>query len=134
MGAVLQDPFLFSGTLAANIRFAKPGSTGAEVVQAAHINCPCHRILILDEATSTLDLETEERIHAALGILTEGRIVIAIAHRLAILSRASRLVVMDASRVAEMGSQGEFMAAGGGYLAMVEAQRAPTEVQTLNRA
>ncbi len=134
VGAALQVPFLFSGTLAANIRFAKPGFTGAEVVQAAHIKCPCHRILKLDEARSTLDLETEERIHAALAILTEGRTVIDIAHRLATLSRANRLVVIDAGRIVEMGSHRELMAGGGIYLAMVEAQRAFSEAQTLSGA
>ncbi len=133
VGVVLQDPLLFAGTVAANISYAKPDATHAEVVQAARC-AQAHdfvmgfpdgyetlvgehgqrlsggerqriaiarailhdpRILILDEATSALDLETEERIHAALSALMTGRTVIAIAHRLATLRRADRLVVLE---------------------------------------
>ena len=172
VGVVLQDPFLFTGSVADNIRYARPDATDAEVVRAARIaqaedfvmrfpdgfdtlvgergqrlsggerqrisiaRAILHdpRILILDEATSALDLETEERIHAALSALTSGRTVIAIAHRLATLRRARRLVVMEAGRIAESGSHRELMASGGRYRAMVEAQRALADARTLTQA
>ena len=172
VGVVLQDPFLFTGSVADNIRYAKPGATDAEVVRAAQVaqayefvmrfpdgfdtlvgergqrlsggerqrisiaRAILHdpRILILDEATSALDLETEERIHAALAALTSGRTVIAIAHRLATLRRAGRLVVMEAGRIAESGTHRDLMATGGRYRAMVEAQRALADAQTLTHA
>ena len=169
VGVVLQDPFLFSGTVADNIRYAKPEAGAAEIAQAARIaqaydfvmafpdgfdtvvgergqrlsggerqrisiaRAILHdpRILILDEATSALDPETEERIHAALAALTSGRTVIAIAHRLATLRRAQRLIVMDAGRIAESGTHRQLLAAGGRYRRMVEAQRALADAQTL---
>ena len=172
VGVVLQDPFLFTGSVADNIRYAKPGATDAELVRAAQVaqayefvmrfpdgfdtlvgergqrlsggerqrisiaRAILHdpRILILDEATSALDLETEERIHAALAALTSGRTVIAIAHRLATLRRAGRLVVMEAGRIAESGTHRDLMAAAGRYRAMVEAQRALADAQTLTHA
>ena len=90
------------------------------------------RILILDEATSALDLETEARIHAALAALTEDRTVIAIAHRLATLNRADRLVVLDRGRILETGTHRELMEARGRYWAMVEAQRILAESRTLS--
>ena len=172
VSVVLQDPFLFSGTVADNIRYAKPDAADAEVVQAARIAQAYDfvmgfpdgfdtvvgergqrlsggerqrisiaraimrdpRILILDEATSALDLETEERIHAALAVLTADRTVIAIAHRLATLRRAQRLVVIEAGRIAESGTDGELLAAGGRYRRMVEAQRALADARTLTHA
>lgn len=169
LGVVLQDPFLFSGTVADNIRYAKPDAGAAEVVRAARIAQAYDfvmafpdgfdtlvgerlsggerqrisiarailrdpRILILDEATSALDLETEERIHAALAAVTAGRTVIAIAHRLATLRRARRLVVMEAGRIAESGTHRQLLAAGGRYRRMVEAQRALADAQTLAHA
>ena len=170
MGVVLQDPFLFSGTIAENIGYARPEASRADIVAAAGIaqahdfitafpdgydtlvgergqrlsggerqrisiaRAVLHnpRILILDEATSALDLETEARIHAALAALTEGRTVIAIAHRLATLSRADRLVVLDRGRILETGTHRELMEARGRYWAMVQAQRVLAESRTLS--
>ena len=172
VSVVLQDPFLFSGTVADNIRYARPDAANAEVLQAARVAQAYDfvmgfpdgfdtvvgergqhlsggerqrisiarallrnpTILILDEATSALDLETEERIHAALAALTTGRTVIAIAHRLATLRRAGRLVVMEAGGIAESGTHAELLAAGGRYRRMVEAQRALADARTLTHA
>jgi ATP-binding cassette subfamily B protein len=73
------------------------------------------RILILDEATSAVDTETEKEIQRALDNLVRGRTTIAIAHRLSTLSKADRLVVMDKGVVVEEGSHDALMAAEGAY-------------------
>ena len=170
VGVVLQDSFLFAGSVAENIRYAQPAATDDQVVEAAEI-AQAHdfimhfsdgydtqvgergqrlsggerqrvsiarailhdpKILILDEATSALDLETEERIHSGLAALTSGRTVIAIAHRLATLRRANRLVVMEGGRIVEMGTHSALMDARGRYRSMVEAQRALSDARTLS--
>ncbi|NIU62906.1 MAG: ATP-binding cassette domain-containing protein, partial [Pseudomonas stutzeri] len=137
IGLVLQEPFLFYGTIAENIAYGKPGATRAEIeaaARAAHahefiLRLPLGydslvgergqglsggerqrisiaralltdpRILILDEATSSVDTETEKEIQKALDNLVAGRTTIAIAHRLSTLRRADRLVVMDRGEV-----------------------------------
>jgi ATP-binding cassette subfamily B protein len=75
-------------------------------------------VLLLDEATSNLDLATEARVQRAMGVLSEGRTTVIVAHRLATAARADRIVVLDAGRIAEEGTHTELLARGGLYTAM----------------
>ncbi len=160
IGLVLQEPFLFFGTIAENIAYGKPGATRAEIVAAARaahahefiLRLPHGydslvgergqalsggerqrisiarallidpRILILDEATSSVDTETEKEIQKALDNLVRGRTTIAIAHRLSTLRKADRLVVMDRGEVVEVGGHEELMAREGAYFRLYQAQ------------
>jgi ATP-binding cassette subfamily B protein len=160
IGLVLQEPFLFFGTIAENIAYGKPQATRAEIIasaRAAHahefiLRLPQGydsmvgergqglsggerqrisiarallidpRILILDEATSSVDSETEKEIQKALENLVKGRTTIAIAHRLSTLHRADRLVVLDRGRVVEEGTHDALMAKEGAYFNLYQAQ------------
>ena len=82
-------------------------------------------ILILDEATSALDTETERAIQASLAELSEGRTTLVIAHRLATIRNADRIVVVDASGIAEQGRHADLVARGGIYRRLHEAQHGP---------
>lgn len=160
LGVVLQETFLFSGTILNNIRFAKPDATMEEIILAAKaanahdfickmpdgyntyvgehgytisggerqriaiaraiLNDP--KLLILDEATSSLDTESEYLIQQALNRLRQGRTTFAIAHRLSTLREANRLVVIDGHTIAEIGSHNELMEKQGIYHKLVTAQ------------
>ncbi len=161
IGIVLQEPFLFNGTIAENIAYGKPGATFEEIIAAgraanAHsfvVNKPdgydtvagergaklsggerqrisiaraiLHnpRILILDEATSSVDVETEMQIQEAIGRLVSGRTTFAIAHRLSTLRNATKLVVLDKGEIVEMGTHAELMSKKGGvFCSLVETQ------------
>ena len=86
------------------------------------------KILILDEATSSLDTQTEKKIQEAIARLIEGRTTFAIAHRLSTLRSADRLVVFDAGKIAEVGTHEELMTSGGIFHKLVTTQQATSAV------
>jgi ATP-binding cassette subfamily B protein len=165
---VLQEPFLFFGTIAENIAYGRPDATREQIIAAARaahahefilrlaqgydsmvgergqglsggerqrisiarallIDPP---ILILDEATASVDSETEKEIQKALDNLVTGRTTIAIAHRLSTLQKADRLVVLDRGRVVEEGGHDELMEKEGAYyrLYMAQARNVDTDL------
>ena len=147
IGIVLQEPFLFYGTIAENIAYGRPEASRPEIIAAARaarahefiLRLPDGydslvgergqflsggerqrisiarallidpRILILDEATSSVDTETEREIQLALENLVQGRTTIAIAHRLSTLRRADRLVVVERGRITEVGPHAQLL-------------------------
>lgn len=161
IGVVLQETFLFSGTVRENIAYSKPYATDEEIITAARtanahdfimslpqgyntlvgekgysmsggerqriaiaraiIHNP--RILILDEATASLDTETEKLIQDALNKLVRNRTTLAIAHRLSTLRNADRLLVLDRGKVSEFGTHSELLGNKGIYYKLVMAQR-----------
>ena len=160
VASVMQDVFLFHGTVRQNIAFGRPEATVDEIVQAAQA-ANAHEfivelpdgyntvigergvrlsggqkqrisiarallkdapILILDEATSSVDTETEWQIQQALNRLTHNRTTLVIAHRLSTIRHADKIVVLDNGRIIESGAHDELMARGGRYAKMVETQ------------
>jgi len=160
IGLVLQEPYLFFGTIADNIAYGKSTATRQEIISAARaahahefiLRLPQGydslvgergqglsggerqrisiarallinpKILIMDEATSSVDTETEQEIQKALDNLVKGRTTIAIAHRLSTLKRADRLVVLEQGVKVEEGGHDELLAAQGAYWRLYEAQ------------
>ncbi|MEM9564266.1 MAG: ABC transporter ATP-binding protein [Actinomycetota bacterium] len=156
LGIVPQEPFLFNGSIADNVGFARPDADAADIVDAcdqvgltalldrlpAGIDTLVHergaslssgerqllalaraflarpRVLILDEATSNLDLASETLIERALDRVLDGRTAVIIAHRLATAMRADRIALIDQGRLTELGTHDELVAAGGHYAAM----------------
>ena len=165
VGLVLQEPFLFSGTVKDNIRYGNLDATDDEVVAAAKavrlhefiaaqpfqyetlvgergtqlsigqrqllsfaralIADP--RILVLDEATSSVDTETEQQIQEALRVLMQGRTSFVIAHRLSTIQNADQVIVMDRGRIAEQGTHEELLRQRGGYFKLYTMQFADQE-------
>ena len=159
-GMVLQDTWLFSGSIMENIRYGRPGATDEEVVAAAR-HARADRfiralpggydmviseeadnlsagqmqlitiaravladrpLLILDEATSSVDTLTEKRIRDAMRFLMQGRTSFVIAHRLSTIREADLILLMHEGRIQEIGSHDELMAKGGQYKALYESQ------------
>ncbi|MEO5799755.1 MAG: ABC transporter ATP-binding protein [Gemmatimonadales bacterium] len=160
LGIVLQDNFLFDGTILENIRFAKPDATDEEVLAAAatahcdefalrfelgYLTIVGERgvklsggqrqrvaiarailadpaILILDEATSSLDSESEALIQEGLARLRAGRTTFVIAHRLSTITAADQILVMEGGEIAERGTHEQLVELGGRYRALYERQ------------
>nr|WP_228063795.1 MULTISPECIES: ABC transporter ATP-binding protein [unclassified Streptococcus] len=161
MGIVLQDPYLFTGTIATNVSMNEEDMNRKKIVEALEkvgakdllgrlekgIDEPVveqgaafssgerqliafartlysnPKILILDEATSHIDTETEEIIQHAMEVVKEGRTTFIIAHRLSTIQHADQILVLDKGRIAERGSHEELLAIGGIYAQMYEIQQ-----------
>ena len=172
IGVVLQDPYLFSGTIAENIAYAHPDASMEDIIAAAKaanahefiVKFPdgydtevgerggslsggerqrisiaraiLHnpRILILDEATSSVDVETEKKIQQAIDRLVQNRTTFAIAHRLSTLRNADRLFVIEKGRGVECGSHEELMEKRGIYYKLVETQREAADIRAQAQA
>src|SRR5262245_40686309 len=160
LASVLQDNFLFDGTIAENVGYAKPGATQSEIEQACRIaHCDEFingfpdgyttivgergiklsggqrqrvsiarailanpRILILDEATSSLDSESEQMIQDGLRRLRSGRTTFVIAHRLSTIRSADQILVLEAGEIVERGTHAELLALNGRYRQLYDKQ------------
>jgi ATP-binding cassette, subfamily B, multidrug efflux pump len=171
-GVVLQDPFLFTGTIEGNIRLGSDWISDKQVRQAtedvnladfihalpntykeevrergatlstgqkqlisfARALAHSPKILILDEATSSVDTETEFKVRDALGKMVEGRTSIIIAHRLSTIQRADKIIVMHKAQLREMGTHQQLLAKHGIYYKLYQLQYKDQEVPILNAA
>ena len=171
-GVVLQDPFLFSGTIGGNIRLGTERIQNQHIQQAAEdVNLSdfiatlpkgfdeevrergstlstgqkqlisfaralAHepKILILDEATSSVDTETEFKVRAALARMVEGRTSLIIAHRLSTIQRADKIIVMHKGQLREMGTHQELLAQRGIYYKLYQLQYKDQEIETVVQA
>jgi ATP-binding cassette subfamily B multidrug efflux pump len=171
-GVVLQDPFLFSGTIGGNIRLGTSRIQDAQVRKAAEdvnlgdfirtlpkgfeeevrergstlstgqkqlisfARALAHepKILILDEATSSVDTETEFKVRDALSRMVEGRTSLIIAHRLSTIQRADKIIVMHKGQVREMGTHQELLTNRGVYYKLYQLQYKDQEIETVVRA
>ncbi len=162
LGVVLQETFLFDGTIRENVAFARPAATEEEILAACHIArvdefaesfenkydtvvgergvklsggqkqrvsiaraiLADPRILILDEATSSLDSESEALIQEGLRYLMQGRTTFVIAHRLSTIRRADQILVVEAGRIIERGTHESLYALGGRYYDLYTRQHA----------
>lgn len=160
VAVVTQEPFLFAGSVADNLRYGRPDASEAELreaARAAHVDEFVERlpqgyatevgelgaqlsggqrqritiarailkdpaILIFDEATSSLDAKSERYVHAAVESLLTGRTVFLIAHRLATVRRADKIVVLEDGKVSRVGSHDELVAKEGLYRELIELQ------------
>jgi len=168
IGVVLQETFLFDGTIAENIAYSKPDASPEDIMRAAKIanahdfivrlpdgydtrvgerghklsggekqrvaiaRAVIHdpKILILDEATASVDTETERQIQEALANLVKGRTTFAIAHRLSTLRNADRLVVLDRGKMVELGTHEELLEKTDGvYRKLVDAQMEMSKIK-----
>jgi len=169
IGVVLQDTFLFNGTIAENVAYARPEATLEEIMAAAKaanahdfivskadgydtkvgergqslsggerqrisiaraiLHNP--RILILDEATASVDTDTEKQIQEAIARLVKGRTTIAIAHRLSTLRNANRLLVLKDGKIAEMGTHEELLEKKGEFHRLVSMQQEMSKIVQL---
>jgi subfamily B ATP-binding cassette protein MsbA len=170
LGVVLQDNFLFDGTVGENIAFSKPGATMEEIREASRIaHCDEFitefengydtivgergvrlsggqrqrvaiarailadpRILILDEATSSLDSESEALIRDGLRSLRSGRTTFVIAHRLSTIASASQILVLENGEIVERGTQPELLRLGGRYKQLYDTQYRAEQDQFIN--
>ena len=171
-GVVLQDPFLFTGTIGGNIRLGTERILDEHVQQAAEdvnlgdfirslpkgfeeevrergstlstgqkqlisfARALAHdpKILILDEATSSVDTETEFRVREALARMVEGRTSLIIAHRLSTIQRADKIIVMHKGQLREMGTHQELLAHRGIYYKLYQLQYKDQEIENVGRA
>jgi ATP-binding cassette, subfamily B, putative efflux pump len=170
LGVVLQDNFLFDGTILENIAFAKPGATNEEIRAVAHIaHCDEFveafpdkyetvvgergvrlsggqrqriaiarailadpKILILDEATSSLDSEAEQHIRDGLRTLRTGRTTFVIAHRLSTIQSADQILVLEHGEIVERGRHHELLAHAGRYKQLYDKQYQAERDQFIN--
>lgn len=170
IGLVLQDPFLFMGTIKENIRYGRPEASDEEIIAAtetigalrifenlengfdtevgerggrlsegerqlvsfARALLANPKILVLDEATSSVDIYTEHAIQKGMKVLLAGRTSIVIAHRLSTIVNADRIIVIENGKIVETGKHADLMRSKGKYFSLYELQIRPRVMQRSN--